>query len=112
MFSAYFTLGLNTLVSLYSDIFYASHLPQCRSLPSDASWPAADIWAAFNQSVDGRLVKTLPLGSPCHHPSYDEEQCQYLRANWRRPELQYVFSFLHSDDSTSNSIIAKPTLPL
>src|ERR1700761_8476594 len=62
----------------------------CRILPGDDSWPAGEVWDAFNQSVDGRLIKTIPIGSPCHDPTYDEEQCTIIRQNWHIPEFQFV----------------------
>ncbi|KAF9262226.1 FAD-binding domain-containing protein [Marasmius fiardii PR-910] len=60
-------------------------LPLCRILPGDSSWPTQDVWDAFNNSIDGRVIKTVPIGSVCHDPSYDEEQCNVVRSNWRNP---------------------------
>ncbi|KAG7094810.1 hypothetical protein E1B28_005623 [Marasmius oreades] len=62
-----------------------SSLPSCRSLPTDSSWPTQHSWDAFNHSVDGRLIKTVPIGSPCHDPTFDEDQCNVVRSNWRNP---------------------------
>ncbi|THU98257.1 FAD binding domain protein [Dendrothele bispora CBS 962.96] len=59
----------------------------CRILPTDPSWPTQDVWDAFNNSVDGRLVKTIPLGSPCHDPTFDQEQCDIIQSNWNIPEF-------------------------
>ncbi|KAJ7205529.1 hypothetical protein GGX14DRAFT_458557 [Mycena pura] len=59
----------------------------CRILPGDDSWPTGEVWDAFNQSVDGRLIKTIPIGSPCHDPTYDEEQCTVIRQNWHIPDF-------------------------
>ncbi|KAF9262222.1 FAD-binding domain-containing protein [Marasmius fiardii PR-910] len=60
-------------------------LPSCRILPGDSSWPTQDVWNAFNNSIDGRLIKTVPIGSVCHDPTYDEELCSNVRSNWRNP---------------------------
>ncbi|KAF9262229.1 FAD-binding domain-containing protein [Marasmius fiardii PR-910] len=57
-------------------------LPSCRTLPTDSSWPARNVWNAFNESIDGRLIRTVPIGSPCHDPNYDEAQCKVVRDNW------------------------------
>ncbi|THU90643.1 FAD binding domain protein [Dendrothele bispora CBS 962.96] len=59
----------------------------CRILPTDPSWPTQDVWDAFNNSVDGRLVKTIPLGNPCHDPTFNQEQCDTIRNNWHIPEF-------------------------
>ncbi|OQD91127.1 hypothetical protein PENANT_c001G02085 [Penicillium antarcticum] len=64
----------------------------CRCFPGDACWPAEDVWTKFNQSIDGRLVKTVPLGQPCHAPDYDEAQCATLREGWTVPEEHYESS--------------------
>ncbi|KAF9262224.1 hypothetical protein L218DRAFT_867867, partial [Marasmius fiardii PR-910] len=66
--------------------------PACRTLPTDSSWPTQDIWDAFNHSVDGRLIKSVPIGSPCHDPTYDEEQCNVVRSNWHNSAFQYTSS--------------------
>lgn len=60
----------------------------CRCFPGDACWPAQDVWAKFNESVDGRLVATVPLGTPCHDPNYNAAECQKLSEQWTDPALQ------------------------
>ncbi|KAJ5770175.1 uncharacterized protein N7511_002226 [Penicillium nucicola] len=64
----------------------------CRCFPGDACWPAEDVWSKFNQSIDGRLVKTVPLGKLCHTPNYDAAQCATLREGWTVPEEHYESS--------------------
>lgn len=56
--------------------------PFCRCFPGDECWPSDAEWSSLNTTVEGRLIATVPLGSPCHDPSYDEEQCAYLRDQW------------------------------
>lgn len=65
----------------------------CRCFPGDACWPSANTWTQFNQSIDGQLIKTIPLGAPCHAPSYDAGVCSTLKAGWELPEEQYVVSY-------------------
>jgi len=60
----------------------------CRCFPGDSCWPYVDVWTQFNQSVDGRLVKTVPLGTPCHDPNYDAKECSKLKQGWQLPEEQ------------------------
>lgn len=64
----------------------------CRCFPGEACWPSSKVWSAFNQTIDGRLVATIPLGTPCHAPTYDAATCEALKAQWQLPELQYVMS--------------------
>lgn len=54
----------------------------CKCFPGDACWPSEHEWSAFNRTVGGRLIKTVPLGSPCHDPNYNEALCEELRATW------------------------------
>lgn len=62
----------------------------CRCFPGDACWPTEDQWSQLNKTVDGRLVKTVPLGTPCHAPNYNSETCAVLKDGWLLPEEQYV----------------------
>lgn len=62
----------------------------CRCFPGDACWPSQAAWSQFNQSIDGRLIKTVPLGTPCHAPNYNADTCANLKAGWLLPEEQYV----------------------
>ncbi|KAJ5221507.1 FAD binding domain protein [Penicillium citrinum] len=67
----------------------ASESSSCRCLPGDDCWPSVSTWNAFNQSVGGRLVATVPLATPCHVPSYNEEECAALKKSWELPEEHY-----------------------
>lgn len=60
----------------------------CKCFPGDECWPSAAEWSALNTTVDGRLIATVPLGSPCHDPGYDEEQCAYLQEQWTYTGIQ------------------------
>lgn len=60
----------------------------CRCFPGDDCWPAQDVWSSFNETVDGRLIATVPLASPCHAPNYDAEVCKELKNEWMEPEVQ------------------------
>ncbi|KAF9891408.1 hypothetical protein FE257_004264 [Aspergillus nanangensis] len=64
----------------------------CRCFPGDACWPTHEVWSAFNKTIDGRLVATVPLGAPCHAPTYDEAECASLRQSWTLPEQHYESS--------------------
>jgi hypothetical protein len=62
----------------------------CRYLPMDAGWPSLTEWEKFNSTVGGRLVATVPLGSPCHDPTFVSAECASLQSQWLEPQLQYV----------------------
>lgn len=62
---------------------------KCRCFPGDECWPGESTWQEFNETVGGNLIATVPLGSPCHHPNYNAEQCEYLRSQWTSPEVHY-----------------------
>lgn len=60
----------------------------CKCFPGDSCWPAPAVWRSFNESLAGRLVATVPLAQPCHHPNYDEEKCSRLKGEWFGPDVQ------------------------
>lgn len=62
----------------------------CRCYPGDTCWPSAHTWQAFNETIGGRLISTIPLGAPCHDDSfdtYDKVDCKALQDDWFSPEL-------------------------
>ncbi|KAJ8081679.1 hypothetical protein PM082_007525 [Marasmius tenuissimus] len=75
------------LIAVLATLVAGEQQQYCRILPSDPSWPAAEVWKAFNQSIDGRLIKTIPIGSPCHDPTYNEAECKYVRDHWHIPSF-------------------------
>ncbi|KAJ5379865.1 uncharacterized protein N7496_002293 [Penicillium cataractarum] len=58
----------------------------CRCMPGDDCWPAASAWASLNNTVGGRLIATVPIGSPCHDPNYDAAACTALQNTWTEPQ--------------------------
>ncbi|OTB13179.1 hypothetical protein K445DRAFT_76648 [Daldinia sp. EC12] len=61
----------------------------CRCFPGDACWPTIDTWDAFNTSLGGKLISTIPIGAPCHHDTaagYNSDQCRNLQDVWFLPE--------------------------
>lgn len=61
----------------------------CRCFPGDPCWPSVEEWSRFNQTIDGRLVATVPLASPCHEPNYNQKECATLKDEWLWPQVQY-----------------------
>ncbi|KAK1590108.1 FAD binding domain-containing protein [Colletotrichum navitas] len=72
----------------------------CRCYPGDACWPTAANWDAFNQTIGGRLIATVPIGAPCHDSSfgaYNEAECTALQNVWSQAETHI---------KTSSSVMA------
>lgn len=84
------TIGLAGLATVTAAAANASS--QCYVLPSDSDWPATSAWDSFNTTVDGRLVATVPIGSPCHEPNYDATACAALQDDWTLASTQYVMT--------------------
>lgn len=64
-----------------------SHLPasgECKTYPGDSNWPTDATWNVLDQLLDGALIKTKPVASPCYQNwgDYDEVECAWLTANW------------------------------
>lgn len=60
----------------------------CYCLPGDDCWPSDATWNSLNSTVNGRLVATVPIGSPCHDPTYDAAACSALQQEWTNPLTQ------------------------
>ncbi|KAF0326455.1 FAD binding domain protein [Colletotrichum asianum] len=56
----------------------------CKCAPGDSCWPSDAVWTALNETVSGRLLKTVLPGSVCYkdQPNYDEAACQAVLSNW------------------------------
>lgn len=81
-------LIVTVFIIIAADITVAVDLTRCRCFPGDTCWPSNDDWAHFNASVNGQLVATVPIATPCHDPSFDAGQCKALQDNWTEPSLQ------------------------
>lgn len=55
-----------------------SHV-QCKAFPGSEDWPSDALWARFNESIGGALLKPFPLGAYCYPgPYYNAATCRYL----------------------------------
>ncbi|KAK4183675.1 hypothetical protein QBC35DRAFT_90902 [Podospora australis] len=61
--------------------------PRCKCFPGESCWPSTREWTAFNRTVNGRLIATVPLAQACHAPNLDAAKCQALRDQWQSPEI-------------------------
>ncbi|KAJ5775074.1 FAD binding domain protein [Penicillium nucicola] len=85
-------LGAFLGLVLIAPTIQAAREPSCRCFPGDDCWPSVSTWNTFNQSVNGRLVATVPLATACHAPSYDSQKCNALKEGWLLPEEHYQSS--------------------
>lgn len=66
----------------------ASESASCRCFPGETCWPSPPAWDSLNATVGGRLIATVPLGSPCHDPLYNATECVNLQSLWVDAQLQ------------------------
>lgn len=91
----------------------------CKCGPTDSCWPSATAWNKLNQTVGGRLIKTVPVGSVCHTNTvvdqttlhnYDANQCANVQANWNIPNVRIRPSM--SRGATTDSLKSGMNSPL
>ncbi|KAH7134114.1 isoamyl alcohol oxidase [Dactylonectria macrodidyma] len=80
------------LSALLASGFGGCDAKSCKTFPGDKAWPTKAAWKAFNATVGGRLIETVPLGSPCHGSTFDNATCEYLKSQWQYEEVHYTSS--------------------
>jgi hypothetical protein len=73
---------LSTLLLLCPSVLSSSTNSTCHCTPLDPCWPSSTQWEALNTTINGQLIKTVPVGHVCHDPTYDEARCKSVRENW------------------------------
>ncbi|KAJ5361026.1 hypothetical protein N7541_001870 [Penicillium brevicompactum] len=73
--------------------------------PFDSCWPSAAEWSSLNETVSGRLMKTIPPGSVCYESelNYNQVACEYLLENWSDSRYHSSNPVTVSDPLWSNS---------
>ncbi|KAE8386199.1 putative isoamyl alcohol oxidase [Aspergillus alliaceus] len=58
--------------------------PACKVIPSDPTWPSDADWTSLNASIDGRLLRTVPVASSCWpgNPFGSPVSCGTVQSNW------------------------------
>ena len=53
-------------------------------VPGMQCWPSLDQWTALNETLGGRLRRTIPYAAPCYptHQAYNTEECEAVRDNY------------------------------
>jgi hypothetical protein len=68
---------------------------KCRCMPGDFCWPTKAEWSAFNRTISGRLIATIPLASSCHvdgFEAYDAGKCARLQSTWANTDTHWKSS--------------------
>lgn len=73
----------------FGDSANPSPLKACKYTPEDAEWPSDTEWARLNETLEGALLKPLPLAIVCYEgPQYDAARCRQLQQGWTSMDLQ------------------------
>ncbi|PVH70613.1 FAD-binding domain-containing protein [Cadophora sp. DSE1049] len=69
---------------------------ECKCAPSEPCWPSTAEWDSLNNTISGRLIRSIPPGSVCYpsQPNFSKEACDIVLAGWSTNEL-------HSSDPIS-----------
>jgi len=63
---------------------------RCKYIPGDGGWPSSDDWSILNNTVQGRLIQTIPQASVCHtlpYSDFDATACEGLKATWTKAQI-------------------------
>lgn len=76
--------------------------PSCKPIPGDDHWPSVETWEALNETISGRLIATVPVGSVCHiggefDGHYNTTECIVLQSTWNFAQAQYVITTRRED---------------
>jgi len=53
--------------------------PDCKAFPGSDDWPTDSEWKALNETLDGALLKPLPVANVCFQgPAYDANKCKSI----------------------------------
>ncbi|KAM3079449.1 hypothetical protein ACMFMG_005880 [Clarireedia jacksonii] len=65
-------------------------------MPSELCWPSASDWNSFNETINGRLIRSVPPASVCYpaESNYNVTACEYVLSHWNT-------SVFHSADPVS-----------
>jgi hypothetical protein len=52
--------------------------------PGQKCWPTLQQWQQLNQTIDGHLYQTIPLGAPCYKnsPYFDQDTCSVVQRDY------------------------------
>ncbi|KAL6159071.1 hypothetical protein ACJQWK_08062 [Exserohilum turcicum] len=99
-----FPLATKLLLVLAPGVYAATGLDQrahdptpssCKAIPGDAAWPSRQVWSQFNDTLQRRLLQTVPQAAVCRPGGYgsvaqNEAACAALRQEWDYPKALCV----------------------
>lgn len=99
MFPGFFVLSLTFNLVSGAPRSGGNSRTSCRPIPGDPEWPSTKLWNSLNDTVDGRLIATIPLPSVCHtgapFNNYNEESCNALRLAWTNDQTLLAHSLFY-----------------
>jgi len=81
-------MKLSTVVALVVQFSMALASENCHCFPGDSCWPSTEAWSNLNSTVGGRLIATVPIGTPCHDPTFNAAECANLQSEWTLVQTQ------------------------
>ena len=42
----------------------------CKVIPGDNAWPSQQVWSQLNDTIDGRLIQSVPQSAVCRPGGY------------------------------------------
>nr|AFO67564.1 chanoclavine-I synthase oxidoreductase protein [Epichloe inebrians] len=92
------------------------HSGHCRCRPWEPCWPSAAHWKAFNESIQGNLVRIRPVASVCHTLEYDAVACANLSSlvvdsGWRASNPSTLQDWVWESGNTAEETCHSMTSP-
>lgn len=65
-------------------------LASCKPIPGDSAWPSQTTWNTLNETLNGRLIASIPQAAICHPGGYsilaqNATACESLTKTWDSP---------------------------
>ncbi|KAJ5966459.1 hypothetical protein N7481_013173 [Penicillium waksmanii] len=71
-----------TAVGLLSPAVGAQSEFRHRCAYGDDCWPSDNTWKLFNDTIGGRLIRSVPSAAVCHAERYNANQCAIAKSGW------------------------------
>jgi hypothetical protein len=71
-----------TVLSLLSPAVGVQSECRHRCAYGDDCWPSDNTWKLFNDTVGGRLIRSVPSAAVCHAERYNANQCAIAKSSW------------------------------
>ncbi|KAF2470819.1 uncharacterized protein BDR25DRAFT_314484 [Lindgomyces ingoldianus] len=62
----------------------------CKTFPGDEDWPSRLARNAFNKTLNGAPISTVPIGASCYVSNFgpkDDKKCSYVTSNFNQPSV-------------------------